>query len=82
MVFNAWKKMSLEMLTPKATFYRWGEIPRGYTSQEFCLKLLAEQSVWMIPGSIYGKSGEGFIRISCAQSKERIAQAMALVLRG
>jgi aspartate/methionine/tyrosine aminotransferase len=40
LVVKAWKEMGLEMLTPRATFYCWGEIPKGYTSQEFCFKLL------------------------------------------
>jgi len=30
----------------------------------------------MIPGSTYGERGEGFVRISCVQSVERIAEAM------
>jgi len=80
-VINAWKKMNLEMLAPEATFYCWGKIPRGYTSQEFCLRLLEEESVWMIPGSTYGKNGEGFVRISCAQSEERIAEAMERIYK-
>ena len=75
-VVKAWKKMGLEMMTPKATFYCWGKIPRGYTSTEFCSKLLEKEDVWMIPGSTYGEKGEGFVRISCVQSAERIAEAM------
>lgn len=75
-VVKAWKKIGLEMMTPKATFYCWGKIPPGYTSREFCLKFLEEENVWMIPGSAYGKGGEGFVRISCVQSVERIAEAM------
>lgn len=75
-VVKAWKEMGLEMLAPKATFYCWGEIPTGYTSQEFCFKLLEEVNVWMIPGSSYGARGEGFVRIANAQPVERIAEAM------
>jgi len=76
MVVKAWKKMGLEMMTPKATFYCWGEIPKGHTAREFCLRFLEEGNVWMIPGSTYGEKGEGFVRISCVQSKERISEAM------
>ena len=75
-VVKAWKKMGLEMMTPKATFYCWGKIPQGYTSREFCLNFLEKGNVWMIPGSTYGERGEGFVRISCVQSVERIAEAM------
>jgi len=75
-VVRAWQKMGLEMITPKATFYCWGKIPHGYTSREFCLKLLQEENVWMIPGSSYGERGEGFVRISCVQPTGRIGEAM------
>jgi len=75
-VVKAWKEMGLEMLTPRATFYCWGEIPQGYTSQEFSFKLLEESNVWMIPGSAYGEKGEGYVRIANAQPVDRIAEAM------
>ena len=75
-VVEAWKKMGLEMMTPRATFYCWGRIPGGYASREFSSEFLEEGNVWMIPGSAYGEGGEGFVRISCAQSAERIAEAM------
>jgi len=75
-VVKAWKEMGLEMLTPRATFYCWGEIPQGYTSQEFSFKLLEESNVWMIPGSAYGEKGEGYVRIANAQPVEVIAEAM------
>ena len=73
---KAWKEMGLEMLTPRATFYCWGEIPQGHTSQEFSFRLLEERNVWMIPGSAYGEKGEGYVRIANAQPVERIAEAM------
>jgi len=80
-VVKAWKKMGLEMMTPRATFYCWGKIPDGYTSKEFCLKFLDESNVWVIPGSTYGEGGEGYVRISNAQPVERIAEAMERMRR-
>jgi LL-diaminopimelate aminotransferase len=75
-VLKAWQKMGLDMLKPQATFYCWGRIPDGLPSRDFCFKLLEEGDVWMIPGSAYGQRGEGYVRVSCAQSVERIAEAM------
>lgn len=75
-VVKAWRKMGLQMMNPMATFYCWGQLPEGYNSREFCLQLLEQQNVWMIPGSSYGKNGEGYVRISNAQSVERIVEAM------
>ncbi|MFC1476732.1 aminotransferase class I/II-fold pyridoxal phosphate-dependent enzyme, partial [Fibrobacterota bacterium] len=73
---EGWKKLGLEMMSPKATFYCWGRIPEGYVSKDFSFKLLEETNVWMIPGSTYGKNGEGYVRISCAQPSERLAEAI------
>jgi LL-diaminopimelate aminotransferase len=80
-VVRAWQQMGLQMLNPSATFYCWGTIPNGCTSADFCLKLLDEESVWMIPGSTYGKNGEGYVRISCAESAGRISEAMERLKR-
>lgn len=75
-VHEAWTKMGLKMIKPKATFYCWGKIPKGYKSRDFSMKLLEEQNVWMIPGSTYGDSGEGYVRISNAQPVKRLSEAM------
>jgi LL-diaminopimelate aminotransferase len=80
-VVKAWRKMGLDMMNPRATFYSWGGIPKGYKSEEFSLELLEKENVWMIPGSTYGKSGEGYVRISNVLPVERIAEAMERIAR-
>jgi LL-diaminopimelate aminotransferase len=70
------RKAGLEVDTPKATFYIWSSIPQGYSSKDFCFKVLEEADIWMIPGSMYGKHGEGFLRIALTHPKERLAEAM------
>lgn len=42
------------------------------TSREFCLKLLNEYNVLVVPGTAFGDSGERYIRISYATSMERL----------
>jgi LL-diaminopimelate aminotransferase len=75
-VVEAWKDMGLEMLMPRATIYCWGRIPRDFTSEEFCHKLLDEENVWIMPGTNFGQGGEGYVRISNVQAVERISEAM------
>lgn len=75
-VVRGLRDMGLEVESPSATFYVWTTIPSGYTSQEFCLKVLEEANVWMIPGSMYGKYGEGYLRIALTVEEERIGEAM------
>ncbi len=75
-VVQGLRDIGLEVESPKATFYVWSTIPKGYTSQEFCYKVLGEANVWMIPGSMYGKYGEGYLRIALTLPVDRLSEAM------
>jgi LL-diaminopimelate aminotransferase len=76
-VVNALKEMGIDVDMPKATFYVWAAVPEGVAeSKEWCMKVLNEIAVWMIPGSMYGKYGEGFFRIALTHPADRLAQAM------
>lgn len=71
------KKCGIEADSPKGTFYVWAPLPKGVTnSKEWCLKTLDDTAVWMIPGSMYGKYGEGFFRIALTQKAARLQDAM------
>ena len=61
--------MGLSCFTPKGAFYVFPDI-RGFgmSSDEFALKLLEEEKVVVVPGSAFGESGDGFVRISYAYS--------------
>jgi LL-diaminopimelate aminotransferase len=49
---------------PKASLYIWAQVPQGYTSMEFANDLLEKVGVVVTPGITYGRSGEGYIRLS------------------
>lgn len=61
-----------------ATFYLFVSIAdSGLTSDEFCMRLLREQSISVVPGSGYGNSCDGFIRVSIGtESMESICTAL------
>lgn len=80
-VVSGLREIGLEADTPKATFYVWSNIPEGYTSHQFCMKALDEVAVWMIPGSMYGRHGEGYLRIALTHPSERLAEAMQRLKR-
>ena len=70
-------KCGIDVEKPRGTFYIWAPLPRGAeNSREWCLKVLNEIAVWMIPGSMYGKHGEGYFRIALTQSSDRLREAM------
>jgi len=63
--------------SPKGTFYIWAPLPEGVSnSKEWCFKVLDEIAVWMIPGSMYGKFGEGYFRIALTHPVARLEDAM------
>ncbi len=75
-VLRALPAAGLQAETPQATIYVWAKIPGGYTSGEFCDKLLDSVGVSITPGPAFGAQGEGYVRISLGQKTERIAEAM------
>jgi len=77
-VVKGLRNCGIEVEIPKGTFYVWAPLPKGVTnSKEWCFEVLNKIAVWMIPGSMYGKYGEGFFRIALTHPAERLAEAMA-----
>jgi len=76
------RNCGIEVDSPKGTFYIWAPLPEGVTnSKEWCFKVLNEIAVWIIPGSMYGKYGEGYFRIALTHPVERLKEAMTRLNR-
>jgi LL-diaminopimelate aminotransferase len=73
------RAIGLDPVFPQATFYVWIPVPRGYTSASFCAHLLEKTGIVTTPGSGFGKSGEGYIRIALTQEKVRIREALSRI---
>ncbi len=71
------QKLGLTVSPPKASLYIWAKVPPSYSSAEFASLLLEDQNVVVTPGSGYGPSGEGFIRLSLTLSDEDLEKAIA-----
>lgn len=68
---------SLRVLPPQGTFYTWVEVTRkGLSSEEFTHQLMEREHVGVLPGSLFGKSGEGFVRISFATDEQHLKQGV------
>ena len=63
---------------PKGAFYVWAKIDPelDMTSEDFADWLLENAGVVVIPGTAFGKAGEGYIRISYATAYEKLEEAM------
>jgi LL-diaminopimelate aminotransferase len=57
--------------------YVWLKTPTGTTSWQFFDQLLAKCHVVGTPGSGFGASGEGYLRLSAFNSRENVNEAMA-----
>lgn len=73
-------RIGLECREPKGAFYTFPSIKStGLSSDEFCERLLENQHVAVVPGTAFGKGGEGFIRASYCYSTEHIIEALSRI---
>lgn len=73
----AFKEMGLPCFEPFGAFYVFPCIKEfGMTSDEFATRFLQEYKVAVVPGTAFGDSGEGFLRISYAYSLENLKEAI------
>lgn len=62
---------------PDGAFYAFINIKElGVSSEEFCNYLLDEECVAIVPGTVFGSAGEGFVRFSYASSYEDIVEGL------
>lgn len=76
-LLHEFKEMGLECFEPYGAFYVFPCIKEfGMTSEEFATKFLEEERVAAVPGTAFGRSGEGFLRISYAYSMDNLKIAI------
>jgi LL-diaminopimelate aminotransferase len=73
---QALKSIGLDFEMPQASLYFWVKVPDGYTSTEFTKVLLEQIGVVVTPGTGYGPSGEGYIRMSLTVPDDEIKEAV------
>lgn len=74
---HAFREMGLECFEPFGAFYIFPCIKEfGMTSDTFAARLLQEEKLAVVPGTAFGNSGEGFLRISYAYSLDKLKVAI------
>ena len=76
MMVEALQALGMKVQRPKATFFLWIPIFKEYSSAQFAAKLLEEAGVIVTPGTAFGPSGEGYVRLSLSAPIERLRQAV------
>lgn len=81
-LMNAFKEMGLPCFEPFGAFYVFPDIREfNMTSEEFAFALLDAENLAVVPGTAFGDSGEGFLRISYAYSLEKLKIATERIAR-
>ena len=76
-IYNGLHDIGIDCFEPEGAFYIWPDIRKfGLSSDEFCERLLYNYKCAIVPGTAFGKSGEGFARISYAYSLKHITAAL------
>lgn len=76
-LLSEFKRLNLPCFEPRGAFYIFPCIKEfNMTSEEFATKLLEDQKLVVVPGTAFGDSGEGFIRISYAYSLDALKEAI------
>ena len=79
---SEFNRLGLTCFDPEGAFYVFPCIKStGLSSEDFCERLLYEEKVATVPGSAFGESGEGHIRISYAYSLKHLMEAMRRIER-
>lgn len=77
LLVNGLNKIGLDCFEPEGAFYVFPSIKRsGLTSEQFCEKLLFEKRLAVVPGTAFGESGEGHVRISYSYSLNHLCEAL------
>jgi aminotransferase len=75
-------RIGLPTFEPMGAFYAFPSIrPTGLSSDQFSERLLAEHQVAVVPGSAFGPSGEGHVRMTLATGYDQLQEALERIER-
>jgi aminotransferase len=81
-IVKGFRDLGLACFEPKGAFYAFPSVKStGMTSEEFAEGLLKEEKVAVVPGHVFGKCGEGYIRCCYATSMPEIEEALKRIAK-
>jgi len=76
-VFNRLQSMGLDVIKPEGAFYFFVKIPASNISSfDFCMELVNEAKLAVVPGSAFSEFGEGYFRLSYAYSMDTLKEGL------
>lgn len=77
LIVNGLNQIGLTTFEPRGAFYAFPKISQsGMDADTFAERLLYEENVAVVPGTAFGKGGEGFVRCCYATAYEKIEEAL------
>lgn len=77
LIVHGFNQLGLSCREPKGAFYAFPCVAStGLSADEFCERLLRSERVALVPGTAFGRGGEGFVRASYCYSTEHITEAL------
>lgn len=77
---QGFSRLGWEITKPDATMFIWTRIPAHYdSSEQFAMDLVSRAGVIVTPGSAFGPSGEGYVRLALVQDRDQLEQALQFV---
>lgn len=75
LVMKGLDRLGIEYIKPEGAFYIMFKVPEWFkgSDQDFCYQIAHEQKVALTPGSVFGRGGQNYVRISYASSEENLA---------
>lgn len=82
MFVDSLNEIGLDCHQPGGAFYAFPSVKKtGMSSEQFAEELLIAEKVAVVPGNVFGPSGEGYIRCSYASSLEQLQEALVRMKR-
>jgi len=82
LVTSRLEELGMPAFRPAGAFYTWVDVTQGgLAAREFALRLLAEESVAVAPGTAFGPGGEGHVRISLAAADDDLSEGVTRLAR-
>ncbi len=73
----AFDELGVSYSMPRGAFYFWANVSgAGVPSFEFCRRAVSDYGILFFPGSMYGETGEGYIRISFLAPQDQLEDAL------
>ena len=79
LVWKLAEKLKCTFETDSSGLFVWAKIPGTLSSEDFVDQLLKEQHIFIAPGHIFGKNGEGYVRFSLCAETEVINEAISRI---